>query len=562
MSKLDAIARRLAELTLDEIEYAHSGHLSSSLSSVNIITSLYFSEMRHNPHNPYEEDRDRFVLSKGHAAPALYAALSVAGYFDEEELHTLRRTGARLQGHPSRRHSREIGIEASTGSLGEGLSIACGLALDAKMEHAKYRVYSLMGDGECDEGLVWEAALFAAQNKLGNLTVLLDRNGTQMDGRTREVLALEPLSEKWRAFGWNVVECDNEIPQIIDAIKMSKKSNLPTMIVVHTHSSYAPVPPKPHSPIESLGDALVNIGEKRDDIVVMTADLKYSTGLYEFSIRYPERFIECGIAEANMVGAAYGIASSGKMPFVVTHSIWLSGRAWEGVRMICADGLNVKFVGTHAGLTNGQDGFSHHSTEDIAVLRALDGLRIIAPSTCAMTYEAIVASSKAKGPVYIRVPRISFEGELAKNIGNGAQCTKKRKFIIGKAIKHYDGDALSIFAAGPTATFAISAWFELHEKGISCDIVELPTIKPLDEKAILSSVKKTGRAIVVEDHSVYGGLGGAVCELLAEKEPVRVHRLGTTRFTETGPARELYEKFGLGTRSIVEAAKKIIKSEK
>ncbi|MEM2899334.1 MAG: 1-deoxy-D-xylulose-5-phosphate synthase N-terminal domain-containing protein, partial [Thermoplasmata archaeon] len=377
MMRLEKIAEEIAELTIKEIECAKSGHLASSLSCVNIITALYFSEMKHDAKNPYNEERDRFVLSKGHAVPALYSALALSGYFDKKELCSLRRLGSKLQGHPSLKFSREIGIEASTGSLGQGFSIACGIALNAKLEKKKYRTYVLLGDGECDEGIVWESALFASHNCLNNLTAIIDCNGTQMDGKTKDVLSLEPLDKKWESFGWNVLECENRISEIIRAIRESKRSKKPTVIIVRTNPQFILANLNTNnkgkgkkSPLYHLGLGLQHIAKKRDDMVVLTADLKYSTGVEKFAEKFKSKFIECGIAEANMLGTSYGLAVSGKCVFAVTHAIWLTGRAWDIMRTICADGLDVKFIGTHAGLSNGQDGFSHHSTEALASFRS------------------------------------------------------------------------------------------------------------------------------------------------------------------------------------------------
>ena len=557
--ELEKIARKISEMTINEIECAKSGHLSSSLSSVNIITALYFSEMKHDPKDPYNEERDRFVLSKGHAVPALYSALALAGYFDKKELCNLRHLGSRLHGHPSLRFSRDIGIEASTGSLGQGFSIACGMALAAKLENKKYWTYVLLGDGECDEGIVWESALFASHNRLNNLIAFIDRNGTQMDGSTKEVLSLEPLDKKWESFGWNVIECKNKISDIINTIRLAKKSTKPSVIIVNTSSDLNL--PKLHknnkpkdktSPLYHLGLGLQKIAEKRDDVIVLTADLKYSTCLEKFAEKYRSKFVECGIAEANMLGTSYGLAASGKCVFAVTHAIWLTGRTWETMRTICADGLDVKFIGTHAGLSNGQDGFSHHSTEDLASLRAFHGLKIISPSTCKMTYESIIASSEIKGPVYIRIPRISFE-----NILEDSKILNK-KFKLGKCLKHFDGKAISIFVSGVLTPFAIQAWMKLHSLGIECDLIEVPTIKPLDEKTILSSCKKTKRALVIEDHSKYSGLGSAISELCAEKFPIHIHTIGIVQPSESAPAYELYEKYGLESNGIVQVVRNLL----
>ena len=216
------------------IHGAKSGHPGGSLSAVEILTALYFDEMNIDPTNPKMEDRDRFVLSKGHAAPVLYATLAQKGYFDKEELKGLRKMGRMLQGHPDMKGTP--GVEMSTGSLGQGFSVACGMAMASKLDNAPWRVYALLGDGECQEGIVWEAAMSAAHYKLDNMTVFLDYNGLQIDGNTDDVMSLGSIVDKFKAFGWNVIEIDgHDFDQIFAALDMAKSTvGQPTMIVAKT----------------------------------------------------------------------------------------------------------------------------------------------------------------------------------------------------------------------------------------------------------------------------------------------------------------------------------------
>jgi len=225
-------ARTIRRHVVNMIFEAGSGHPGGSLSCVDIVTVLYFYQMRHSVMGS-SADHDRFFLSKGHAAPTLYAALTECGYFPVEELCSLRKFGSLLQGHPD---IHIPGVEASTGSLGQGLSIACGCALAARLDNRDCRIYTLLGDGECDEGQVWEAALFAAHYKLDNLTAIIDRNGLQIDGPTEKVLSLEPIAGKWREFGWHVIEIDgNQILEIINAFKEARHITWkPTVIIAHT----------------------------------------------------------------------------------------------------------------------------------------------------------------------------------------------------------------------------------------------------------------------------------------------------------------------------------------
>lgn len=227
-------ANKIRRHVLDRIYKAGSGHPGGSLSCVDILTVLYFHIMRHNSLEPKWTGRDRFILSKGHAAPTLYATLAEASYFPIEELQSLRKIGSMLQGHPD---SKVPGVEFSSGSLGQGLSIASGIALAGRLDKKDFRVYTLLGDGECDEGQVWEAAMFASHYKLDNLTAIVDRNGLQIDGLTEKIMRLESISGKWKAFGWHVIEIDgNKIIEIITALEEAKSiQGRPTAIIAHTY---------------------------------------------------------------------------------------------------------------------------------------------------------------------------------------------------------------------------------------------------------------------------------------------------------------------------------------
>jgi transketolase len=234
---IDELRRKARAIRCDLVRMlaaAGSGHSGGSLSAVEIVTALYFKKLRIRPEDPDWPDRDRFVLSKGHAAPVLYAALAERGFFPDAELMTLRKLGSRLQGHPDRR--KLPGVEASTGSLGQGLSIGLGLALAGRLDRRDYRVYVLLGDGECEEGQVWEAAMAAAHYRVDNLTAIIDNNGLQIDGRVAEVLSPLPLPEKWRAFGWAAMEVDgHDLSALLQAFDWAASTKgRPAVIVAHT----------------------------------------------------------------------------------------------------------------------------------------------------------------------------------------------------------------------------------------------------------------------------------------------------------------------------------------
>jgi len=234
ISELEGIARKLRRHVINMISTAGSGHPGGSLSAADIVTALYFDIMKHDPDNPHWPDRDRFILSKGHAAPVLYAALAECGYFPLDWLTTLRKTGTCLQGHTD--STLTPGVDVSAGSLGQGLSIGIGMALAARLDNKDYRTYVLLGDGECDEGQVWEAAMFAPNYQLDNLTAIVDFNTLQLDGFTKDIMNLEPFMAKWAAFKWEVIEINgHDMQQIIDAIRQAKAvKGRPTVIVAHT----------------------------------------------------------------------------------------------------------------------------------------------------------------------------------------------------------------------------------------------------------------------------------------------------------------------------------------
>jgi transketolase len=235
ITKLEEIAKQVRISIIESLAEAGSGHLGGSLGLADIFTALYFKVLNHDPSKPQWEERDRLILSIGHVAPVLYATLAHADYFPVEELKTLRKLGSRLQGHPGREHGLP-GLELSAGSLGQGLSVSVGLALAGKMDRKKWHIYSIHGDGELQEGSIWEAAMSAAHHKLNNLIAIVDRNRVQIDGATSDVMELEPLADKWKAFGWYVFECDgHDFHEILSTFEKAKKTEeKPSVIIAHT----------------------------------------------------------------------------------------------------------------------------------------------------------------------------------------------------------------------------------------------------------------------------------------------------------------------------------------
>ncbi|MGI6097161.1 MAG: transketolase family protein [Dethiobacteria bacterium] len=297
---------------------------------------------------------------------------------------------------------------------------------------------------------------------------------------------------------------------------------------------------------DAYGEALVALGKDNADLVVLDADLSQSTKTAKFAAAYPERFFNIGIAEADLFGTAAGLAAAGKLPFASTFAVFATGRAYDQIRnSIAYPRLNVKIAATHAGLTVGEDGASHQALEDIALMRALPGMTVIVPADGREAYRAVFAAAEFDGPVYLRLGRPKVP-----------QITADIPFIIGKGVVLREGDDLSIFSTGTMSSEALKAAQILAEQSLQTEVIHLPTIKPLDQELIVQSAAKTGVAITVEEHNIIGGLGSAVAEVLVEKCPIKMQRLGVRdTFGESGSPAALLEKHGLTAAHIAEAAK-------
>jgi len=302
---------------------------------------------------------------------------------------------------------------------------------------------------------------------------------------------------------------------------------------------------------EAYGKALVELGKENKNIVVLDADLSKSTKTADFAKVFPERFFNVGIAEADLIGTAAGLATCGKIPFASTFAMFAAGRAFEQIRnSVCYPKLNVKIAATHAGLTVGEDGASHQSVEDIALMRSIPNMTVICPADDVETMAAVKAASEYNGPVYIRLGRSSVP-----TINDRPEY----KFEIGKAVLLREGKDVSIFATGIMVSEALKAAEELQKEGIEAEVINIHTIKPIDEEAVVNSVKKTKAAVTCEEHNIIGGLGSAVCEVLAEKCPAPVKRVGIKdTFGESGKPAELLKKYGLTKDDIIKAVKEAI----
>jgi len=303
---------------------------------------------------------------------------------------------------------------------------------------------------------------------------------------------------------------------------------------------------------ESYGNALAELGKLHDDIVVLDADLAGATKTAIFQKAFPERFIDCGIAEGNMMSAAAGIAATGKVPFASTFAMFAAGRAYEQIRnSIGYPKNNVKIGATHGGISVGEDGASHQCNEDLALMRTIPGMTVICPSDDVEARAAVFAAYEHEGPVYMRF------GRLAVPVIND---NPDYKFELGKGIVLREGKDVALIANGLEVAETIEAAKMLAEDGIEAKVINIHTIKPLDEELVIAAAKETGKVVTIEEHSIIGGLGGAVCEVLAEKCPTPVLRIGIKDvFGESGPAKELIAKYGLDAKSIYEAVKNYVK---
>ena len=302
---------------------------------------------------------------------------------------------------------------------------------------------------------------------------------------------------------------------------------------------------------ESYGNALVELGKEHENLVVLDADLSGATKTGIFKKAFPERHINCGIAEGNMMSVAAGIATTGKVPFASSFAMFAAGRAFEQVRnSIGYPHMNVKIGATHAGISVGEDGATHQCNEDIALMRTIPGMVVINPSDDVEAKAAVKAAYEHEGPVYLRF------GRLAVPVIND---NEEYKFELGKGIVLREGKDVTIIATGLEVAEAIAAAEKLAADGIEAKLINIHTIKPLDEELIVAAAKETGKVVTVEEHSVIGGLGSAVCDVLAEKAPTRVMKIGVNdTFGESGPAVELIKKYGLDADSIYQKVKAFI----
>lgn len=589
---------------------AGSGHMTSSCSAADIVATLFFGVMRYDPKNPRQLGNDRFILSKGHASPVLYAVWAEAGLLERAELLKLRKVDSDLEGHPT---TRLPFVDMSTGALGQGLSGGIGMAWTAKhLDRADYRTYVLLGDGECAEGAVWEAAQLGRHYRLDNLCAIVDVNRLGQSDPTMLEHDMDRYKHQWEGFGWHAIVVDgHDLQALTDAFtEAGETKGRPTVVLAKTikgkgvpevedKPGWHGKPPKsedmarqaierlqgeliPDAPgpmfrpptsvlskreegrpmlpptytkgdqvatRTAFGDALVALGTVNQSLVGLDGDVKDSTRMQKFADHFPERFLECYIAEQNMVGAAVGIQSLGRLPFVATFACFLT-RAHDFIRMASISNADIKFMGSHVGVSIGEDGPSQMGLEDIAMMAAQPNMVVLYPADAVATHWLVNAAAGHQGMVYIRTNR----PETPVIYDN------KERFPIGgsKVLRRSDSDRITIVTAGMTLLEALKASDQLQETGIPARVIDLYSIKPIDRRTLIDAARHThGRILTVEEHYEHGGLGDAVLAAVAE-EGARVRKLAVREIPRSGKPAELLNRYGIGANAIISAAEQML----
>jgi len=605
LAALHNVATRLRIDSVRSTSAAGSGHPSTCCSAAELVAALFFAEMRYDPGDPHNPDNDRFVLSKGHGAPVLYAAWAEAGIISREDLLTLRRIDSDLEGHPT---PRLPWVDVATGSLGQGLCAGVGIALNARRIGSEYRTYVLLGDGETAEGAVWEAANVASHFSLDSLCGITDINGLGQSRPTQWGHDIDAHAARWRAASWHVVAIDgHDLAHVLAALDEARHTRgRPTMILAQTIKGKGisvmegkegwhgkalksgpeldkalaeleaqlvkeeePLPP-PSPPRavsrpaarrgsvsapsyakgdtvatrEAFGAALARLGAVDDRIVALDGDVGNSTFSEKFEQQCPDRFYQCYIAEQVMIGAAMGLAARGAIPFPSTFAAFLT-RAADFIRMAAISNVNVKMAGSHAGVSIGEDGPSQMALEDLAMMRAQPNIVVLYPGDAVSTDRLVVAMADHRGPAYMRTSRPKTP------VIYGAD----ESFPIGglKVLRQSASDAVTVVGAGVTLFEALKAYDELARQGVHIRVIDLYSVQPIDSATLVNCARETkGRVITVEDHYAAGGIGDAVAAAIAA-DGFTVERLAVREIPRSGTPEQLLDRYGISSRHIVAA---------
>jgi len=637
---------------LTAIHAAGSGHPGGSLSIMDIAAALYLNVVDHKPHDYQWEGRDRVLWSAGHKAPALYAALGMSGYFDINEMASLRKFGSNFQGHPN---TKLPGVEISTGSLGQGLSITVGMAKAAKLHGQGHKVYCVMGDGEQQEGQVWEAAMSASHYNLDNLIAIIDKNGLQIDGKVCDVMNIDPLKEKYESFGWHVISIDgHDMGSILNAFSEAKnvigkpvviiadtvkgkgvsfmenqagwhgkapsydelkialselglgktidydgflklaadfqkkatlksKENVPVIVSPEVDATYKWNAQENNMRVNlsaakaGFGEALCKLGDD-PRIVCIGADISGSIQILDFIKGHPERkdrSISVGIAEQNAIGVAAGLAKEGLMPFVGSYATFIPGRVGDQIRISdCYPDINAKIIGGHAGISVGPDGATHQALEDLSQTMILPNMHVFVPCDYEETMKAMDAMVKLDGPCYMRFGREKTPKVTSKDTPykfgtaniirfRGEQPNFKDAFETRLSTDYInEHEKIAIIACGPMVPEAMNAaWMLKKEYGLETRVVNMHSMKPMDEYAIRAAANDCKVLLTAEEHQI-GALSGRVARiaLKAGMNPRSFDEIGVNdSFGESGKPEELFDRLGLSMPYFVDKALKLLR---
>jgi len=613
MQELKDIANKLRIHSINATSASNSGHPTSCASMAEIISVLFFNTMKYSTKYPRLAANDRFILSKGHAAPILYAAWAEAGVVPVSELTNLRKIDNDLEGHPTPRLNF---IDVATGSLGQGLGVAAGMAYVGKyIDKSDYRTYCLIGDGESAEGSIWEALAFGGNYKLDNLVAIFDLNRLGQSEATAYQHKMDLYKARLESFGWNTYVVDgHSVEDLVQAFNSAKSVKyMPTCILAKTlkgkgfpdiedkdnwhgkplgakadsvidhlkslianHEAHGISVKQPESIVPSVdlsnikladpphralgekvatrlsyGEALVKLGKNNSRVIALDGDTKNSTFSLKYKDAFPDRFIECYIAEQNLVSVAIGVACRDRaVVFVSTFAAFLS-RAYDQIRMGAISQTNVNFCGSHCGVSIGEDGPSQMALEDLAMFRAIPSATVFYPSDATSTERAVELAANTKGICFIRTSRpnvhVIYGSSESFEIGKG------------KIVRQSDNDHILLIGSCVTLHEALKAADLLEKSGIHARVLDPFTIKPIDKDLIIESAKQCGgKIITIEDHYPEGGIGDAVLSAVAEEPNIVVRKLAVNGIPRSGKCDELLAMFKIDSAAIVETAKSML----
>jgi transketolase len=606
--EIHQLAQRLRIDSIRAADAAQSGHPTSSMSAADLMAVLMARHLRYDYDDPKNPNNDHLIFSKGHASPLVYAMFVAAGAVTDEELLTFRQFGSRLQGHPT---PELPWVDVATGSLGQGMPIAAGIALCAReLDRLPYRVWTLCGDSEMAEGSIWEAVEHAGKEGLGNLVTIVDVNRLGQRGETMHGWDLSSYTRRAEASGWNAIEIDGHDIVAIDRAYSEAESthDRPTMIVARTIKGYGATetanvegkhgqplkdPKKaieelgnvgpihvdvakpesagqahrfdsdPSAPLaayevggdpvptrKAFGEGLAGLMRRRGDVVALDGEVGNSTHLEDVLKHTPERYFELYIAEQMMIAAAVGFQVRGWTPFASTFAAFLS-RAYDFVRMGVISQAKLCINGSHAGVSIGEDGPSQMALEDLSEFRALGGSVVLYPSDPNQTVKLVQQMAEHDGISYLRSTRSGLPTLYAAD----------EEFTIGgsRVVRESDDDQVTLIGAGVTLHEALKAADALAADGINARVIDLYSVKPVDADTLAAASAATGgRLVVVEDHWAEGGIGDAVLDVFADAdERPRVVKLAVHEIPGSGKGAELLHAAGIDADAIQAAARRL-----